>query len=64
MKAIEQIVVGVDYSPCSIRALQEAVRLSRHGNGARALICLHVLDSRILEDLGDEVRAMAKRLLG
>lgn len=53
MKTIDQIVVGVDYSPCSTRALQEAVRLSRHGR--HPLICLHVLDSRILEDLGEEV---------
>jgi len=66
MNELRTIVVGLDFSVCSLKALGHAVRIARW-NGAR-LHVVHVIDALVLTDLAevlriplDEVRAQASR---
>ena len=66
MNELRTIVVGLDFSRCSLKALAHAVRIARW-NGAR-LHAVHVIDALVLTDLAevlrippDEVRAQHVR---
>ena len=54
MKTIEQIVVGTDFSPNSVSALREALRLANHGPTSR-VVCMHTVDNRLMEDLRSDL---------
>lgn len=66
MNKLRTIVVGLDFSLCSLKALGHAVRIARW-NGAR-LHVVHVIDALVVIDLAevlriplDEVRTQASR---
>jgi len=49
MKNLTNIVVGIDFSESSARALAEAARIANWNNAE--LVCLHVFEQKIMEDL-------------
>jgi universal stress protein E len=57
----QRILVGIDFSNASSRALREAVRLASYN--ATPLLVLHVVDQRVLENLEDEVVVDKNRTL-
>jgi len=50
MKNLKTIVVGIDFSDSSARALAEAARIANWN--AADLVCLHVFDQKVMDDLG------------
>ncbi|MDG2126171.1 MAG: universal stress protein [Verrucomicrobiales bacterium] len=58
---LERIVVGIDFSEPSDRALVEAVRLAE-ADGAK-VVAVNVLDQDLLEGFGEERRAVERELL-
>lgn len=61
MKSITNIVVGVDYSPCSQNALRQAVRL---GNALRAKVhAVHVIDTLVAVQTADELTALQQQIV-
>ncbi len=49
MKNLKTIVVGIDFSDCSGRALAEAARIANWNDAE--LVCVHVFEQRIMDDL-------------
>ncbi len=49
----QSILVGIDFSKASVRALKEAIRLGSYD--ATPIHLLHVVDQRIIENLEDQV---------
>jgi universal stress protein E len=50
MKNLKTIVVGIDFSESSGRALAEAARIANWNDAE--LVCLHVFEQKIMDDLG------------
>lgn len=49
MKHLKTIVIGIDFSDSSARALAEAARIANAQNAE--LVCLHVFEQRIMDDM-------------
>jgi nucleotide-binding universal stress UspA family protein len=61
MKNVKNIVVGVDFSPCSLVALGQAVRL---GKATRAQVrAVHVVDTLVAVQTADELTALQQQIV-
>lgn len=61
MENVKNIVVGIDFSPCSLVALRQAVRLAK---ASRAQVrAIHVIDTLVAVQTADELTALQQQIV-